>query len=194
MPAYLFTMVVMKMDIHGDAWDGIPVRYVVPLGTDAGMVQRVFGKTPAMVGFLSGLFGRYPWPRYDQVVVHDFIFGGMENIAATTLIDMVFTDERAALDYDAEDLIVHELGHQWFGDLVTCQDWSQGWLNEGWATYIEYLWFARDHGQDDADWHLWENLGMYLGEDGVVTDVPLFPTSSGRRLICLIVTFTKKEP
>jgi aminopeptidase N len=158
MPAYLFTLVVMKMDAYEDQWDGIPLRYVVPAGTDADTVRRVFKKTPEMVAFLSNLVGRYPWPRYDQVVVHDFIFGGMENIAATTLIDICLTDTRAALDWDAEDLIEHELAHQWFGDLLTCQDWSQGWLNEGWATYSEHLWYTHDRGQAEGDWHLWGAL------------------------------------
>ena len=166
MPAYLFTLVVMKADVQADSWDDIPVRYVVPAGTDAAVVQRVFGNTPKMVEFLSGMYGRYPWPRYDQVVVHDFIFGGMENIAATTLIDIVLTDDRAALDWDAEDLIVHELAHQWFGDLVTCQDWSQGWLNEGWATWTEHHWIGHSRGKDEGIWHLWEQCGQYLDEDG----------------------------
>lgn len=164
--AYLVTVVVMRMDVHEDAWDGIPVRYAVPAGTDADTVRRVFGKTPAMVAFLSERYGRYPWPRYDQVVVHEFIFGGMENVAATTLTDLVLTDARAALDWDAEDLIVHELGHQWFGDLLTCQDWSQGWLNEGWATYTEYLWNTHDRGVDEAAYALFQQLGDYLAEDG----------------------------
>jgi aminopeptidase N len=98
--------------------------------------------------------------------VHDFIFGGMENVAATTLTDLVLTDDRAALDWNAEDLIAHELAHQWFGDLVTCQDWSQGWLNEGWATYAEVVWKAHDLGQDEADYHLFQDLTNYLSESG----------------------------
>ncbi len=166
MPAYLVTVVVMKMDIHEDAWDGIPVRYAVPAGTAGALVQRTFARTPAMVAHLSSIYGRYPWPRYDQVVVHDFIFGGMENTAATTLTDLVLMDEVAAMDGDLDDLIVHELAHQWFGDLLTCQDWSQGWLNEGWATYTEHLWARVDKGVDASDWHLFEQLATYLGEDG----------------------------
>lgn len=164
--AYLVTVVVMRMDVHPDAWDGIPVRYVVPAGTDAATVRRVFGKTPEMVRFLSERYGRYPWPRYDQVVVHEFVFGGMENVAATTLTDLVLTDERAALDWDAEHLILHELAHQWFGDLVTCQDWSQGWLNEGWATYSEHLWSTHHEGVDEGAYALFQQLGDYLAEDG----------------------------
>ncbi len=166
MPAYLVTVVVLKMDVYEEEWDGIPVRYAVPAGTPEALVTRTFGRTPAMVAHLSTIFGRYPWPRYDQVVVHDFIFGGMENVAATTLTDLVLMDDTAALDGDLDDLIVHELAHQWFGDLVTCVDWSQGWLNEGWATWTEHLWARVDKGVDEADWHLFEHLGNYLGEDG----------------------------
>lgn len=166
MPAYLFTAVVMKMDVHVDEADGLPVHYAVPAGSDADEVRRAFHKTPAMIRFLSSRYGPYAWPRYDQVIVHDFVFGGMENLACTTLVDITLVDPRAALDNDMDSLVVHELGHQWFGDLLTCQDWSQGWLNEGWATYTEYLWFAEDRGQDEASWHQWENLGNYLGEEG----------------------------
>jgi aminopeptidase N len=166
MPAYLVSVVVARLDRHSDDEAGVPIAYFVPTGTPDDTVRRVFGRTPAMVRFLSERFCAYPWPRYDQVVVHDFIFGGMENVAATTLTDLVLTDARAGLDWDADDLIVHELAHQWFGDLVTCQDWSQAWLNEGWATYTEVLWAAHHDGADAAAWHLWEQLGSYLGEDG----------------------------
>ena len=130
-------------------------------------MERVFGKTPEMIRWMSERLGvAYPWPRYDQVVVHDFIFGGMENAGATTLTDLSLTDERAALDWDAEPLILHELAHQWFGDLVTCSDWSQAWLNEGWATYSEYLWNCHDLGQQEADYGLFSQLGNYLSEAG----------------------------
>jgi aminopeptidase N len=166
-PAYLFTVVVGPLTVLEDSAGDLPVRYWAPQGTSEATLRRVFHKTPRMIAFLGEVYGyAYPWPRYDQVVVHDFIFGGMENVAATTLTDLVLTDERAALDWDAEDLIAHELAHQWFGDLVTCQDWSQGWLNEGWATYSEVLWKTHDLGQDEADYHLFTDLTNYLAESG----------------------------
>ncbi len=166
-PVYLFTVVVGDMVVLDDASGDLPVRYLAPAGSDEDTMRRVFEKTPRMIAHFSEVFGYdYAWPRYDQVVVHDFIFGGMENVAATTLTDLVLTDERAALDWSAEDLIAHELAHQWFGDLVTCQDWSQGWLNEGWATYSEVVWKAHDLGQDEADYHLFCDLTNYLSESG----------------------------
>lgn len=165
MPAYLWTVVVMKATTVIGTWEKIPLGYIVPEGTPEALVRQAFGRTPKMIGFLSGLFGRYPWPRYDQVVVHEFIFGGMENTAATTLLDLVLTDI-PELEWDPDELIVHEMAHQWFGDLLTCQDWSQGWLNEGWATYTEFLWNSHQHGAHHAAYALWEQLGSYLSEDG----------------------------
>ena len=166
MPAYLFSVVVARLDMHHDHAGTLPVNYAVPKGTPREQVLRAFEKTPAMVEFLASLYGPYPWARYDQVVVYDFIFGGMENLAATTLIDSVLVDDVAALDTEMDSLVVHELGHQWWGDLVTCQDWSQGWLNEGWATYTETLWFHHARGRDEGEYHLWEHLQLYLAEEG----------------------------
>lgn len=178
-PAYLVTVVVGRMvvvedePVAAEPGRSVPVRYVVPAidvsgqPADEAQVRRVFGRTPAMIAFLGQQLGTpYPWPRYDQVIVHDFIFGGMENAAATTLTDLMLTDARAALDNDYDDLVVHELMHQWFGDLVTCQDWSQGWLNEGWATYSESLWKDHAESADEADLHRWDAMAAYLDEDG----------------------------
>lgn len=171
-PAYLVVVVVGDLDVHESSADNgdrgpLPVRYIVPQGTDPAVVERVFHKTPRMISHFAKVFGvPYPWARYDQVVVHEFIFGGMENVCATVLTDLTLTDDRAALDRDADDLIAHELAHQWFGDLVTCQDWSQAWLNEGWATWSEFIWASEDLGADEADLALWGKLQGYLGEDG----------------------------
>jgi len=163
MPAYLVNVIVGELDIYEG--EGQRIRYLVPRGTDPSAVERAFHKTPAMVAQLGERLGvAYPWPRYDQIVVHDFIFGGMENVAATTMTDLMLTTERASLDYSFDDLVSHELMHQWFGDLLTCQDWSQAWLNEGWATYGESLWKVHDKGADEADLHRWGWLQRYLGE------------------------------
>lgn len=169
-PAYLVVVCVGAFDILEDAaLDGdLPLRYIVPAGTDLELAEAVFDKTAAMVDHFSSVFGtRYPWARYDQVVVHDFIFGGMENAAATVLTDRVLTDAPVReAGGRKDDLIAHELAHQWFGDLVTCADWSQAWLNEGWATYSEVVWKRADAGEDEALLHLWGQLEGYLAEDG----------------------------
>jgi len=100
---------------------------------------RSLGQTPRMLEFFSERFGVPFRAALPQVVVSDFIFGGMENTTATTLYEHVMLDERAALDISSCDLVAHELAHQWFGDYVTCRDWSHAWLNEGFATFCEHL-------------------------------------------------------
>ena len=194
MPAYLFTVCVGSFDVYTESGDGVPVRYLAPAGVSDADFKRIFGKTPAMIAFFEESYGHpYPWPRYDQVVVHDFIFGGMENVASTTLTDLCLTDERAAIDWDAEDLIAHELAHQWFGDLLTCQDWSQGYLNEAWATYSEILWKTHDMGVDEASYHLYGDLKNYLAECASRTSAPSSATSSASPSTCLTVTCMRRE-
>ncbi len=150
-----------------DEWDGIPVEYFVKPGLEE-KARRSFKNTPDMLACFSDRFGyRYPYKKYAQVVVEDFIFGGMENIGATTLIDRVLVDDRGALDYEPDDLISHELAHQWFGDLVTCKDWSHAWLNEGFATYSEVVYREHWKGGDDAHYHRHRAAQSYLLRDRI---------------------------
>ncbi|MBP9208423.1 MAG: HEAT repeat domain-containing protein [Kofleriaceae bacterium] len=162
---YLVTLVVGDFATVRDHWRDLEVTYHVPRGREAD-AQRTLGRTPQMLDLFSRRFGLpYPYPRYAQVCVADFIFGGMENTSATTLTDAVLLDERAALDHDVDALVAHELAHQWFGDLVTCRDWGEGWLNEGFATYAEYLWREHHEGRDAADLELEDWAAAYFGED-----------------------------
>jgi len=93
-----------------------------------------------MLKFFSEKIGyRYPWDKYSQTVVNDFIFGGMENTSATTLTDTTLHDERAHIDFSSVPLVAHELAHMWFGDLLTCKHWKHGWLNESFATYFQRI-------------------------------------------------------
>jgi aminopeptidase N len=115
-----------------------------------------FGKLPRMMEFFSGRFGHgYPFAKYAQTTVHDFE-GGMENITATTLADTAVHDARAHLNVSSDGLIAHELAHSWFGNMVTCRDWSDVWLNEGFATFFEAVWAEHDLGPSE---YLYEMLG-----------------------------------
>ncbi len=137
--------------------------------------KRTFAKTPAMVEYYSQLLDApYPWDKYDQIVLYEF-GGGMENTSATALSWRSLLDERAAIDNDADELISHELAHQWFGDLITCKDWSHIWLNEGFATFYQALWKAKDLGKDEFDYDMYCYAQGYFNETGnyqrpVVTD------------------------
>ena len=142
----------------------VPVTYLVPKGRETDG-KRTFARTPQMIQYFSELLHvPYPWNKYAQVVVSDFIFGGMENTTATTMYEHILLDERAALDVSSEDLIAHELAHQWFGDLVTCRDWSEGWLNEGFATFMEHVWREHVLGKDEYDYGIRNDLANYLAE------------------------------
>jgi aminopeptidase N len=162
---YLITLAVGDFATVETTWGDLPVVYYVQRGREAD-AERTLARTPEMLEVFSRKFGvTYPYPRYAQVFVADFIFGGMENTSATTLTDTVLLDQRAVLDYDVDALVAHELAHQWFGDLVTCRDWGEGWLNEGFATYAEYVWREHHEGRDAADLELEEWAEMYFGED-----------------------------
>jgi len=145
---------------------GVDVYYYASKDREAD-ARRSLGRTPEMIDFFSRRIGvPYPHRRYSQVFVHDFIFGGMENTTATTLTSEAILDERAALDHDIEGLVSHELAHQWWGDLLTCREWPEAWLNEGFATYFEYVWREHTRGRDEADVDLLADLDAYLGEAG----------------------------
>ncbi len=162
---YLVALAIGDFSAITTRWRDVPVVYYVQRGLEA-EAQRTLARTPEMLELFSTKFGvTYPYPRYAQVFVADFIFGGMENTSATTLTDSVLMDERAGIDYDIDALIAHELAHQWFGDLVTCRDWGEGWLNEGFATYAEYIWREHYEGRDAADLELEEWADNYFGED-----------------------------
>jgi aminopeptidase N len=145
---------------------GVDVYYFVAPGREDD-ARRSFSRTPQMIDFFSRRIGiPYPQKRYSQIVVSEFIFGGMENTTATTLTDQSLLDARAALDHDVEALVSHELAHQWWGDLLTCREWPEAWLNEGFATYFEYVWREHAKGRDEADVEVLADADSYLAESG----------------------------
>jgi aminopeptidase N len=125
------------------------------------------GKTPQMLEFFSEKYGyEYAFPKYAQVCVADFIFGGMENTSTTLLTDRCILDERAAIDDSrAESLVAHELAHQWFGDLVVIKHWSHAWIKEGAATYSEVMWTEKEYGAEEAAYYRLGEARSYFTED-----------------------------
>jgi len=104
------------------------------------------------------------WPKFSQVIVHEFTEGAMENVSAVVHNDDVQRTARQMIDEDREDYISHELFHQWFGDLVTCESWSNIALNESFADYGEYLWNEYKYGRDEADYRINHSMNYYLGQ------------------------------
>ncbi len=127
--------------------------------------RRAFENTAAMISFFEERTGEpYPWDKYSQVAVQDFIFGGMENTSATTQTDLTLHDAKAHKDFSSDFLVAHEAAHQWFGDLITCREWPHGWLNEGFATFFEALWTEHFKGDDEYLQELISMEGFYLSE------------------------------
>jgi len=163
---YLITVVAGELDEVKDSWRGIPVNYFAPQGRGDRLAIN-YGRTPAMMELLSKKFGvDYPWEKYDQAMVDDFVAGGMENSSATTNTSESLTNPKLIPEYvtNQDDLISHELTHQWFGDLVTCKAWSDIWLNEGFATFGETLWNEAHYGKDYADYNRWQAARQWFRE------------------------------
>ncbi len=162
---YLVTMVAGPFVEVAQSGASVPMAYYVLPGREADG-ERAFGKTPQMVEiFERRLDSPYPYARYSQIAVSDFIFGGMENTSATTQTDRTLHDERAHIDFSSDPLVAHELAHQWFGDLLTCRDWSQAWLNESFATFFEGVFREADLGYDEYIYDVFEWVKRYLDED-----------------------------
>ncbi len=159
---YLTMMAISNFKVVKDKWRDKEVNYYVDPEYEK-YAKMIFGNTPDMMEFFSKKLGvDFVWEKYSQVVVHDYVSGAMENASATLHGEFLQRDDRSLLDETNEDIISHELFHQWFGDLVTGESWSNISLNESFATYGEYLWNENKYGRDAADYGLMNDLNEYL--------------------------------
>jgi aminopeptidase N len=163
--SYLIMIAAGEFDIIEDSWNNIPVYSYVPVGKKDEALKS-FNLTADMMKFFSEYIGyTYPWERYSQVVVKDFIYGGMENTSATVLYEGSIYDDRTPPDYTATGLVAHELAHQWWGDVITLRNWNEMWLNESFATYFEALYNEYAFGKDEFDYEIYRN-----GQNAIKTD------------------------
>ena len=161
-PPYLTMIAVGDYAVVKDRWRDLAVDYYVEHAYEP-YAKMIFGHTPEMMDFFSRKFGvDFPWEKYAQIVVRDFVSGAMENTTAVVHIEGLQQTPREYLDYNYEDYIAHELAHHWFGDLVTCESWSNVVLNEGFANYAEYLWREYKFGRDDAEYLNQKYLNYYF--------------------------------
>ncbi|HEU4763013.1 MAG TPA: M1 family aminopeptidase, partial [Gemmatimonadales bacterium] len=165
---YLVSLVVAPLVKIADHWKGVPVDYYV-YRADSALARPLFRVTPDMIDTYSRLTGvAYSWQKYAQTTVADF-FGGMENVSATTLVDWL-PDAPAYADrpWFQYILIPHELAHQWFGDLVTTENWANTWLNEGFAEFMPGQYWA-------------EKLGAHAEQDYYADEYRQFMAIDARR-------------
>ena len=160
---YLFFMGVGKFEVIKDVYKNIPIEYYVEKEY-APYAKDIFGDTPEMIGFFSTLLGiEYPWNKYSQIVVRDYVSGAMENTTAVVHGDQAYQKPGQLIDENKhENTIAHEIFHHWFGNYVTAESWANLSLNESFANYSEYLWREHKYGKQEANAHLFENNLAYL--------------------------------
>jgi aminopeptidase N len=155
---YLTMMGIGEFKVVKDSWTRsngkkVEVHYYVEPEWES-YAKAIFGNTPEMLTFFSTVLGyEYPWDKYHQIVVRDYVSGAMENTGAVIFGDMLYSNERELLDGNWESIIAHELFHHWFGDLVTCESWSNLPLNESFANYSQFLWDEYKYGLDEAEYN-----------------------------------------
>jgi aminopeptidase N len=164
---YLFMMAVGDFVIYHDKWRDKEVNYYLE-PKYAPYAKQIFGMTPELIEFYSKTLNYdFAWSKYSQIVVRDYVSGAMENTSATLHGEYVQETPRELLDayYDAgRSTIAHELFHQWFGDLVTCESWSNLTVNESFADFSEMLWAEHKYGKDEADAHSLTAMQGYLSD------------------------------
>lgn len=163
---YLVALVVGPFQKVEGRHRDIPLGFYV-LPSEVDQAANSFEGTADMMAFFEQEIGvPYPWDRYDQVCVNDFVAGGMENTSLTILTDGTLFSKETENIRNSLGLVAHELAHQWFGDLVTCKDWSHIWLNESFATYYDTLYNGHRHGVEEMRYELLERRRSLLGQAG----------------------------
>ncbi len=161
---YLVMIAIGKFIEIKDYWRDLPV-FVYVQEKDKEKAQKLFNKTYKMIDFFSNILDYdYPWDKYSQIVVENFVSGAMENTSATVFSNYFLHFNTEQQRISMESTVAHELAHHWFGDLLTCESWANLPLNESFATYFEYLWIEHEYGRFEADNHLRNDYNSYIFE------------------------------
>ncbi len=172
---YLFFMGVGEYSVIKESYKGKEVSYYVEKEY-APVAKKIFGNTPEMMAFFSRITGvDYPWVKYSQIVGRDYVSGAMENTTATLHQESAQQDARELVDGNIwESTIAHELFHQWFGDYVTTESWSNLTLNESFANYSETLWDEYKYGKDAGDAQNYNDMSGYIQSGSEKKDLVRF--------------------
>lgn len=165
---YLVSFVIGDYSLIEEKYRDIPLGYYVYPGSE-NIVPKAFGRTKEMLKVFEEITGvNYPFPKYDQTIVSAFEFGGMENITATTMSDRdIFLINNPLFEGTVVDLVSHELAHSWFGNMVTCKNWAELWLNEGFATFMEAAFREKMFGRQNYILKIHADAEQYLASDAV---------------------------
>lgn len=164
---YLFMLAIGKYSVTNMfSSSGVPIElYSYPQHPSA--IHPTYAGTAQSFDFLERTIGvPYPWKVYRRIPVADFVYGAMENTTATIFGDFYLTDSRAVLDRQYLSVNIHELTHQWFGDLVTARSAKDHWLQESFATFYPLLYTERFQGWDAYQWSLrgMHNAALAIGQ------------------------------
>jgi aminopeptidase N len=160
--SYLISLVAGHFKKVEDQYKDIHLAFYTPT-SQIEYAQNSFEETKEMMAYFEEEIGvAYPWNKYYQVCVQDFMWGGMENTSISTLADRTLFSKESENLRTSQGLVAHELAHQWFGDLVTCKDWSQIWLNEGFATYYSHLYNRHKDGKEEFLWGLYNSAAGFI--------------------------------
>jgi aminopeptidase N len=167
---YLVSFVIGEYALVSDKYKDIPLGYYVYPGMES-IATKAYGKTPDMIRVFEELTKiDFPYPKYDQTIVASFQFGGMENITATTMADSeIAIVNNPLFGGNVENLVSHELSHSWFGDLVTCKNWAELWLNEGFATFMEAAYREKAYGRKAYIFKIIADAEQFKADDAVNT-------------------------
>jgi aminopeptidase N len=165
---YLISFIVGRYEKVEEKYRGIPLGFYVYPGRES-VVPLAYGRTKDMMAAFEKITGvEYPFKKYDQTIVSAFNFGGMENITATTMADSeIFFSQIEFLRGNVEDLVSHELAHSWFGNNVTCRNWAELWLNEGFATFMEAAVRERFYGRKEYLRKIGRDAESFMADDAV---------------------------
>jgi len=168
---YLLALVAGKLKAIEDKHGDLSMRFWTPATEIEHAANSFVDTKPAMEFFEKEIGVPYPWDKYDQACIQDYHWGGMENVSLTTLnINTIFPKDFENLR-SSQGLVAHELAHQWFGDLVTCKDWSHIWLNEGFASFYDLLYTEHKDGRDEFLYRLYEDRKSLTSSTNTVKSI-----------------------